>query len=643
MKIRQYIYNILIVFLGVSFLSIQFFEQLNIQFTDYLQGTMRLRNEIVIIAIDDESLNEIGAWPWTRDVWAQAFNNLAESKPRVAGIDVLFLEERDGDDAFRHSLSEIKFPVVMASKLTEETVYKSIFSDNIIQSGFVNLSADIDSKIRMTDVYNTADGGCNLSFAFMVFWKYLYPKESFACNEIHDQVTFAEKVYDKRIAFNYTSKAFTQYSFIDLYQGDLDQSLFKDKIVLFGSTAIDLKNNLSDDFTDIWGSKIPGVKIHGNIVNSLLENRFQHNISYSVYLPFTLFVTTFLLWFFRKFKSSLVDFVIFVLIFTGLGILGIFLFDRGINWPFIQVSGALIISYVFMIVYRYLVEQKENRFVKKAFGQYINPVILKKIMNNPSSLKLGGEEKNITILFSDIRGFTTICEGMKPEKVFELTNEYLDLMSGIILKNNGTIDKYVGDEIMAFWNAPLDDPASELNAVNAGIEMLEALEGFNISKPDKLNIRIGIGINTGRSIVGNLGSSNRFDYTVIGDTINTGARLESLTKQYGVPFIISEKVKLAYEEQGGTGLIFRLLDEVVVKGRIRSLRIYQPMAATKENSVLKETYEQAFTLYQNRKFKQSIEFLHKIVSDPPAGVLLTRIDILKNKKDWKGVWVWDEK
>jgi adenylate cyclase len=148
-----------------------------------------------------------------------------------------------------------------------------------------------------------------------------------------------------------------------------------------------------------------------------------------------------------------------------------------------------------MLAYKYFVEQKENRFIKSAFGKYINPVILKKLMANPSRLRLGGDRKEITILFSDIRSFTTLSEELSPAEIIKFTNAYLEVMTEVILKYNGTIDKYIGDAIMAFWNAPLDDPNQEANAVTAGLEMQQKLKEFNLARPKRLRIKIGIGIN----------------------------------------------------------------------------------------------------------------------------------------------------
>lgn len=263
-------------------------------------------------------------------------------------------------------------------------------------------------------------------------------------------------------------------------------------------------------------------------------------------------------------------------------------------------------------MYKYLIESSEKRFVKKLFGQYVNENLLKELEKNPDQLKLGGETKNMTVLFSDIRGFTTISEGLNPAELLDLINTYLDEMSNIILKNNGTIDKYIGDAIMAFWNAPLNDESHTFNAVNNALQMIEKLKLLRKSDTRFTNLNIGIGINTGDIIVGNVGSSKRYDYTVLGDNVNLGSRLEGLNKKYGTKIIISQTT---YEQLSKNikNVIFRLLDKVTVKGKSHAIQIYQPMKKTKRNLYIKKMYENAFELYSLGHFVKAKNIFEQIL------------------------------
>jgi adenylate cyclase len=216
-------------------------------------------------------------------------------------------------------------------------------------------------------------------------------------------------------------------------------------------------------------------------------------------------------------------------------------------------------------------EYRQKLRIKQQFGTYVSPALVKKLQKDPSLLRLGGETKRLTFLFSDIRGFTPISEKYQknPQGLTELINRFLDNQTQIILKHGGTIDKYMGDCIMAFWGAPLDDDNQVENATKAVLEMRESLEELNerLREEGLDQINTGAGINTGLCVVGNFGSSNRFDYSVLGDSVNLAARLESSCKEYDTSLIISEYSML-------DGYDYKFLDEVTVKGKSEPVKIY---------------------------------------------------------------------
>jgi len=647
-----FVIHFLIFVILIFIVQLQQFKNINNLVLDQLQGNISARSEIIIIAIDDKSLQAIGAWPWDRSVFAQALNNLQQAKPRVAALDVLFLESRSGDDQLQNIVTNTTFPIVFASKLISstdlastksspsdtdslETVLKSSYHGEKIKSGYVNFDTDDDGKIRSTSVNkNISANNTEKSFAYQTFQSYL----GNGVSSNFDKQTFSQDI--SSYLFNYTKDNFTQISFVDIYNGNFNKSDLKDKILLVGSTSVDLKNNLNDNFTDIFGKSLPGINIHANIVNSLLQNKFQTTINFTLFVIILYSISLVLAILFRKIKRNLFDVLILIGVLIVMNLISILLFEFGINWNFVLTNIVIIGTYIFCLAFKFFVERKENTFIQKAFSQYINPKLLKQIMLSPELLKLGGDKRNMTVLFSDIRGFTTLSEKMNPEELISLLNQYLERMCKIILKNNGTIDKFIGDAIMAFWNAPLDDEKHQINAIKTGIEMEAELDKFNAEHPEYDDLHIGIGLNTGEMVVGNVGSDDRFDYTVLGDDVNLGSRIEGLTKKYGVSILATENV--IHEIDLGDEIILRLIDEVIVKGKSKPIKIFQPLMNSEENIELKKNYEHAFELYQNGKFEEAVKFFEKNTEDKTSTIMIERISAM-DKDNWHGVWKWEEK
>ncbi len=288
-------------------------------------------------------------------------------------------------------------------------------------------------------------------------------------------------------------------------------------------------------------------------------------------------------------------------------------------------------------------ENEEKRKIKAAFQQYLMPAVIEELLNDPSKLRLGGEKKNLAILFSDVRGFTTLSEKMTPEQLTSFLNEYLDHMTNIILENRGTVDKYIGDAIMAFWGAPIKDPEHIMLAVKTSVEMMEKMHELRRSWKTRglPDIDIGIGINAGDVVVGNMGSHKRFDYTCLGDHVNLASRIEALNKMYGTHIIVSENV-IKYVEKT---YVCRELDLVTVKGKKEPVGIYEVVgrkADAKQKVFLKE-YNTALGLYHARKFREAkkrFEAALDIVMDHHTQTYISRCtEYIKTPppKDWNGV------
>ena len=375
------------------------------------------------------------------------------------------------------------------------------------------------------------------------------------------------------------SRPYAHYSFFDLLYSaeqilaekkpDVDPSLFRDKIVFVGVTAAGLHDVFETPFA---GGVMPGVQIHASVADDFLSNRFMRpesprlRIALVITLALAAGVIAVLLpaWWAAALFAAIVTAFAFVAtrqFATGTWI--------NITQPTLSASLALFGG----VGYQYFFEGREKRKMKRLFGQYVSKDVYEQLVANPDLARLGGQRRQMTVLFSDIRGFTTVSETGQPEEIVAMLNEYFSRMVGIVFAHKGTLDKFVGDMVMALFGAPLDDANHAEHAVDAALEMIRELNRLNQkwTAEGRPAIDIGIGISTGPMIAGNIGSEAIMSYTVIGDSVNLGARLESLNKEYGTRIIISEATRDALPAR----YVFRPLGDVVVKGKTRPVAIYE--------------------------------------------------------------------
>ena len=272
----------------------------------------------------------------------------------------------------------------------------------------------------------------------------------------------------------------------------------------------------------------------------------------------------------------------------------------------------LALTFTALTVIKFWREEKQKRFIHGAFAQYLAPAVINQIMDNPDALSLEGEEKVITIQFSDVRSFTSLSEKLTPTQVTDLLHDYLTPMTRIITSHSGTLDKFIGDATMAFWNAPLDVPGHEVLAVDAGVQQLAKLRELNVMFKEKFGfpIAIGIGVHSGLVRVGNMGSADLFDYTLIGDNVNLASRLEGLTKYYGQKLVVSQSIVDACPE----GYHFRILDKVRVKGKEEPVTIYTAYTLDEAEARREELvqYEEAHQAYVEQDFVRAGELFARM-------------------------------
>lgn len=541
-----------------------------------LRGKINPFPDVAIVAIDEHSIGKLGRWPWPRSVHGRLVDLLTKYGAKAIVFDVLFTEaDKDRPHADRY--------LGTVARKSDNVVFGCFFSRMDIEGnpvemlspvkpigrgvreGFVNITPELDGICRKVPLFKTYEEKNIMSLSLQGLSVFLNkPPEDI----LRDRGVRLDDFNEMVVNYAGGYEVFPYFSYHSVLNEKIDKNEFKDKIVLVGGTATGLFDIKAVPFVPVF----PGVEIHANAISNIMLQNYLR--------PWSGWFTFLLLWAFALIAGMVFGQfapwkggVSTVLVFLGYFIFTYLLFSwKFITAEFVTPALSLSLSYVGVLFYRYMTEEKEKRWIKKSFSQYLSPQILDKIINDPGALKLGGERQNLSILFSDIRGFTTISEGLPPEDVVELLNEYLTKMVEVVFRNEGTMDKFIGDAVMAFWGAPVPQEDHARKAANCAIEMIEELEKLQEKwkSEGKSVIRIGIGINSGDVVVGNMGSEEKMDYTVIGDNVNLASRLESLNKEYRSVVIISE----ATFEQVKDLVEAEPLGGVKVKGKAKAVNIY---------------------------------------------------------------------
>ena len=613
-------------------------------------------SSIVVVAIDDASIGQLGRWPWPRQVHADLINKLTADGARVVGYDVNFPEASNvtDDQALADALKiagNVVLPVELQLQMTGFGLSYdpnhvlspiSLIASNAAATGHTNILPDADGVARRVPLEVGAPDHSTIP-AFVTQIAQLDGLEG----------NLAEAPLDgsRNLKVNFPNapfKAFRTVSAVDVVRGKIDPSVFAGKVVFVGSTAADLHDSLLVPTS--LGLPMPGIEIHASALDTILSRQWLQSVPVwilALLILFYAFVAGFAATHMRARESVLCVIVVWIVyVFCAFA-----LFDRGWITDLVWPTLALFVSYGAVTLERRVTIDRQRRELKTAFSRYVSQSVVESILRDPKRLKLGGERRRMSVLFSDIRGFTTISEGMSPEDLVHVLNIYLNRMTNIVFEHQGVLDKYIGDAVMAFWNAPLDQPSHALQAVKTALDWQRALEEMNASKAfGEVQIHIGAGVNTGDMVVGNVGGDARFDYTVIGDNVNLGSRLEGLTKEYGVHVIVSE----ATMKELGDEILTRKLDKVAVKGKKEPVVIYEAIglmtSVTDEQKVLVKDFEAALERYFARKFTEAVATCEVILkttsSDGPAKNLLERSKHFIEsppEEGWVGTWVFTKK
>jgi adenylate cyclase len=641
---------ILIVVLLLQAYKVKPFESFSLRFNDVNFDLQKkhISKEIVFVAIDEPSVNEFGRWPWDRETLSQGIKNLSQAN--VVLLDMIFSEPttKDKDAALASSIASLNSSVCGFFLRHEATQYigedeLELLTDSSLDMLQAQISEHsnpsfVQAKYAEMNIYPILEA-CTLSGSFstlaqadlllrsypvaVYFKNLLYPslavqglriklnkdihRHSKTKVEIDGKVVGLDEKGFIRLNF-YEPSQYKVVSYLDVANKKIKPEYFKDKIVILGITDV----GAGDVVTTPIGS-IPGALLHYTFMSNLLENHIiiePKNIA--PFIIILMVLTPFILvLFFKKIISRVVvNFSIYLSVYIVVRYLFV---SNNIYIDMFYPLIGLMLSIAAVESIAFNLQEKSAKFLTDTFSSYLSADLLKQLVEHPDSLKLGGEKKELSILFSDIRGFTTLSESMEPEQLIEVLNRYFTPMTSAVLENGGMLDKYIGDAVMAFYNAPVDVKNHADASCKSALLMIERLNKLNKELVNEgiVPIRIGIGINTADVIVGNIGSDAKKDYTVIGDGVNLASRVEGLTKNYGVEILITEFTK----ERLSDGFLYREIEPVKVKGKDKAVLLYELMSKTQKTITKKTLYDEALKFYKDENYEQAQSLFEKLVRD----------------------------
>ncbi|MBI4593736.1 MAG: CHASE2 domain-containing protein [Candidatus Rokubacteria bacterium] len=535
------------------------------------RGPRRPVAPIVIVAIDEDSFDELNVpWPFPRAMHGKLLDAIAAGRPLVIGVDLLFPEPSafgpSDDTALGAAVARAGNVVLGAARteVSEGFYHKSDLNMPlpVIRRGAaavapVNLFQDVDAQVRRAPL------GIRLGDeTFPAFDVALHRLAAAAGLPVHP-LPVAPEIW---INFRGGPRTFPWIPYHRVVNGDVPPETFAGTIVLVGPTSEVLHDVFPTPFAR--RGNMPGVEIHANALNTLVQANRIRPVPWSVSLGLAVVAALGATWLaarLRVLRAFLAVAVLWVALAAGT----LAALTLGEVWfRSVGVMVGLVLGYGITVIDNFVREQRERR----RLAQFFSPAVLGEIVRHRAGVTLGSSRRTLTVLFSDIRGFTSISERVEPEQVAEMLSEYLTEMTEVVFRHGGTVDKYIGDCIMALYNVPLEDPDHAANAVRTGLEFQERTLAVSARWEARLGVQIknGVGINTGDAVVGTMGSRQRLEYTAIGDTENLASRLEALTKDYGAGIIISEFTHERVKDQ----FLTRVLDEVAVKGKTRPVKIY---------------------------------------------------------------------
>lgn len=682
-----------------------------------IRGPISIQDtSVVIVPISQQADQAIPyKYPWPMDLYGKLVQHLNEAGASAIGFDVIF-DKRDtydpaNDTLFAQALKKYGNVVLGASveKVSQNRGQGSrslsstmVMPNKVLQTlnpnppGIVKAWKDVDASIRKyildldyndhqylsmglelltlhnnikpEGIYDNEDTFKLGPFKIPKYSDHLMGINYFGGPGTFPQYDFDTVIDDSTVILTSEDSTFQTNTFSDPTFGLKNSDVFKNKIVLIGATMPELHDLHSTPFAN--QNEMSGVEMHANAIQTILSGKYIHYISSTLSLLILIVLILLIVWLTRK-VTGFWGFGIYLLL--AVGVVGItitgFLHFRFIM-DLVSMLMALTVGYITTQSYEYVIEQREKQRIRGLFSSYVSPAVVNEMVESGKEPELGGDDIYMTAFFSDIQSFSTFSEKLPAKTLVKLLNEYLSAMTKILTKHGGTLDKYIGDAIVAFFGAPVpkEDHAYKACVVSQLMQIkLEELrqkwKDEGEKWPEMVHyMRNRIGINTGQMVTGNMGSENRFNYTMMGDNVNIAARCESGAKQYGVYTMVTGDTKEEAEKYGDR-CVFRYLDRIVVKGRTEPVDVYEIMGLRDhvDNTLLKckQKYEAAMEAYHQQKWDKAIALFEEslelepfspderaFISTNPSLVFLDRCKKMKQNPpsdDWDGVYVMKSK
>ncbi len=650
--------------------SVQVFDDKLRDLMFVFRGPTPASKDVVIVDIDEKSLKELGQWPWSRNKFAKVLDNLAANGAGAIGLDIVFAEPdnsspakvlremgRDASDApdfdriAANSVSNsptilgyvfaldddgIKaagapnVAAIVAEKNKPETeflagAHRAVMNTKIIQeagysSGFFNTIPDSDGIVRSIPMVLKYDNRPFPSLSLEMIRAVtgvkkidVYYDENGVQGIVMGEMEIPTDRFG-RLLVNYRgpAKTFKYISAYDVYMNKVAKKDIEGKFILMGTSAAGLLDLRATPFDSVY----PGVEAHANAIDNIIKGDFLYRPSWAEGANLALIlggvIITVVL---TAYASAVVGSAVFVAIFSLFVAFEYYmLFSKGIVLNILFPLSAMLLSFMSLSLMNYFLESRQKDFIKAKFAKKVSPAVVDDLLKHADMNSFEIKEKFVTIFFSDIRGFTTLSEAMgSPKALIGLLNEYMTPMVDIIVESKGTVDKFIGDAIMAYWNAPNEVQNHEDAAVGSAVKQIRALSELNkkLEEDGKPKIEIGIGINTGDVTVGEMGSYGRADYTIIGDPVNLASRLEGLCKPYHAHIVISEFTKSGLKSE----YTLRELDLVRVKGKNEPVSIYEVLddKAPSDEFIAENTrYHEALSSYRASLFAEALSIFKEL-------------------------------
>jgi len=652
-------------------------------------------DDIVIVDIDGRSESELGRFSqWPHSFYSKIITYLKEGGAAIVGMDVILAKdirnpqddkeliqamkeagnvvnalyfEQEDSIQYRYKMMTPprefeweRFSMVLPVELREMYPENDRIGNEFYELlnagyslGHVNFSGEIDGVVRKINLFSNFLDGSYPSFAFRMFTalagvdKIEYDNKGMAILSSGGQPVQEIPIDENGnmlISWAGNFQTFRYISFYDVLNENIPKEWFKDRIVLIGTSLPGLFDLRSAPFNPAF----PGVEIHANILYTLLTGDFvQKSTPLQAFLIYV--IAGIIVGLIIIFLSPLWS-IIVVLIFSMINVFITYNFHwEGNLWlPVVNPILTMLVTFSLIYIYKYNTEEKGKRFIKKTFSHFVTHSVVEELLANPEKIKLGGERKNCTVMFSDVAGFTTISEQLTPEALVKLLNDYLTEMTNIVFEYDGMLDKYEGDAIMAVFGAPLDHGNHAVQACAAALMMQTQLVKLRElwGKQNRPKLEARCGLNSGDMVVGNMGSETRFDYTVMGDAVNLGARLETANKEYGTSIMIGVNTV----SKAGDQIIARELDLLRVMGKNEPVRVFE-LVGMKDSGIpdkkkqILDIYREGYENYQAKNWQNAKNYFNQVLAidrtDGPSKTFIKRCDqFIANPpaEDWDGVY-----